>query len=785
MPYSVPPPAPPPVVNFLQPEDFTNAAPPGVDVVPRADASAPPIAPADRAARSAPAPETFAPERSASPLLTSLPPAPAAALGAPLEIRASAPAAAGFVMPELDSLAASPPRRRQLELPELPQPGASDLPSVLPSPPDAPAEPAAPLDAAPAVPGDAAPADSVPADGTPADGTPAESIEIIPSTLPPPAPGAPDVIELEADRQEYDSIRQIFTGEGNVTMRFRDAVLNADRVQVNLPNRIAVAEGNARLTRGDQLLVGERFTYNFVQTEGTVLRARGEVFLPTTSTDISLSPVVDDGTLPDPNIYGVGGLNLGVGNDGRDQTGGNVRRLRFEADRIDFTADGWVASNVRITNDPFSPPELEVRARTATFTRLSPLRSEIRARNPRIVFDRGLSLPLLRDRVVIDNRERDPSLIRFGFDQEERGGLFVEGNLTVLSTPAVQLRVRPQSFLQRAFIDSDNIFAPENFGLVTQLDARLSPTTTLEANTVLTSFDLQDLDDNLRASIRTRQLLGRRHVLSLEYSYRDRLFNGSLGYQNVQSSLGFVLASREITLGDSGIRLQYQAGAQIINANTDRLDLLEPIRDNNRIDLTRYQASVTLSRFFTLWQGQPLPATREEGLRFSPSPQVPYLLLVPSVRGVFNLYSNGDTQQTIRGSLGLFGQFGRFSRDFLDYTAFNVTYSQSIREGESPFLFDRDVDERVLSGGIIQQLYGPFRAGFQTAINLDRDEEIETTYILEYSRRTYTIALRINPTREVASLGIRINDFNWGSDRGPFSGFTGSVQDGLQLQPSN
>ncbi|NJL21434.1 MAG: hypothetical protein HC895_12395 [Leptolyngbyaceae cyanobacterium SM1_3_5] len=70
-------------------------------------------------------------------------------------------------------------------------------------------------------------------------------------------------------------------------MRFRGAVLNADRVQVNLVNRIAVAEGNVRLDRGDQVLRGDRLTYNFVQTQGTVLAARGEVFIPNAGRDFS------------------------------------------------------------------------------------------------------------------------------------------------------------------------------------------------------------------------------------------------------------------------------------------------------------------------------------------------------------------------------------------------------------------------------------------------------------------------------------------------------------------
>ena len=39
-------------------------------------------------------------------------------------------------------------------------------------------------------------------------------------------------------------------------------------------------------------------------------------------------------------------------------------------------------------------------------------------------------------------------------------------------------------------------------------------------------------------------------------------------------------------------------------------------------------------------------------------------------------------------------------KTFLDYTAFNVRYSEGFNSGLSPFLFDRSVDNRVLTAGV-------------------------------------------------------------------------------------
>lgn len=617
-----------------------------------------------------------------------------------------------------------------------------------------------------------------------------------PQSQPPQVPAVRDrVLEVNSNYQEYDAQRQIVTAEGDVLLQYDGTVLDADRLQVNLENLIGVGEGNVALTRGQQVIRGDRFTYNLVQDTGNVLNASGEVFVPTASTDfapslptdvtaggVAAQPLSDriSANQPLQQVTSPGGVGITTGSDRGfggvplRQEGGQIRRLRVEADTINFYPEGWQATNVRITNDPFSPPELELRADTMTLTRETPSRDRIRTTGQRLVFDQGFSIPIPRNEQVIDRRQRQvtPGLVNLGYDSEDRGGLFVERSFNVIDSEAVRLSVTPQVFVQQAITESGgNIFSPDLYGVRGSLDATLGPQTTLTGLAVLPG--LTDIGENLRASLRLRtplNILERPHGLTLEYSYRDRLYNGSLGYQTVRSSIGGIVTSPAIPLGNTGINLSYQAGAQYITANTDRTDLLEPIRDNNQVSLGRLQGSTALSRGFLLWQGNPLPATATEGLRYTPTPIVPYVQLYAGVRGDASFYSNGDQQTLLTGTVGIQGQFGNFSRPFLDYTGFNVAYSQGILGGTSPFLFDRAADRRILSAGITQQIYGPFRLGVQTSINLDTGRELSTDYFLEYSRRTYGVVLRYNPTLELGSLTLRISDFNWVGGTDPFSG---------------
>ncbi|MEG4985592.1 DUF3769 domain-containing protein [Microcoleus sp. BR0-C5] len=631
----------------------------------------------------------------------------------------------------------------------------------------------------------------------------APGVRTAPSGRTVPFPVTPaDTIEVKADSQEFDDKQQIVTAVGNVVVRFRQTVIDADRAIVNLVTRQVVASGNVAYTRGQQVVRGQRMEFNLGLNSGAVEQARGEIFLPaagseltpTLPTDISAGtileqPLSDRITSQQPlrGVKSPGAATVTIGGGGQlaaPQVTGAVNRVRFEAERIELLPDGArVATNIRLTNDPFSPPEFEYRARRATIRRISPTAEELVTTKPRLVFDNRVKIPVYPRRQVFDSRQQNGPCLTFGYDGGDRGGLYAECGFEVLQNGPVRLTLTPQIYLQRVVEKhGGNPFSPDSYGLKARLRASLGPRTSLDGSAIFLSLeDFPNLPENsFRGNLRLRQLIGT-HSLAAEYSYRDRLFNGSLGYQTVQSSLGAVLTSPVIQLGSTGINLSYQAGFQFINADTDRADLLEPVRENNRVDLGRSQVSFALSRGFNLWEGEPLPRTPTQGLRYTRTPVVPFLQLALGLRGVGTYYSSGDRQNSIAPSVGIQGQFGHFSRPFLDYTGFNVTYTQVGRDGISPFLFDRLVDLRVLSFGLVQQVYGGFRVGFQSAINLESGETISTNYTLEYSRRSYAIILRFNPERQVGSLTFRISDFNWNGTPQPFSGDARTVEGGVRL----
>ncbi len=610
-------------------------------------------------------------------------------------------------------------------------------------------------------------------------------------------------LQLTADYQAYDPIAQTITARGNVVLTLNDAIIESDQLWVNLVNRYALAEGNVLLTRGAQIIRGSRAEYSFIQQSGTVDDAVGTLYLPEVGTDLA-SPL-EGRSLSTRRAYDPINRNpdLRVDSDGSVQistspgavpTGANagtLRQLRFETDQLAFDVEGYRAQGVRITNDPFSPPELELRADSLLLRNLSATQDELLLKRPRLVFDQGFSLPLLRSRLLLSRGTVNPDDLspvpaEIGIDGSERGGFFLGRKIPLVRNDRVRLSVTPQFFAAQAFSgESSSPIDPDNFGVSADLSARLSPRTTLEGSADLTSLDFSNITEKLRANLRAEQLLGD-HRLALQYSYRERLFNGSLGFQDVRFSLGAVLLSPEIQLGNNGLRLTYQASAQLINAGSDRADLLSArSSDTGRITLGRYQASAALRQGFNLWRGEPRPATQTEGLRFTPQPVVPYLNLNTGLRATGTYYSSGDFQDNLVAEVGIDGQLGHFARNFGDYTRFNVSYAQSFVGGaDSPFLFDREIDRNILSLGLTQQIYGPFLAGFQTALSLNRSDTIATIYTLEYSRRTYGILLRYDATQNTGAIGFRLSNFSFMGDTDPFdSPRIRRVESGVIEQP--
>ncbi len=560
--------------------------------------------------------------------------------------------------------------------------------------------------------------------------------------LPPPKG---DVLDVISDRQEYDINTQVFVAEGNVFIKYKKSELKADRVQLNTKTQQVVAEGNVFFTRGNQKILGTKLTYNYGTVKGELLKASGAVDLGTlVSSEVSRTP----------SQIATNSITISATGTG-DAADGQVRRFGFIAERLILDGDTWTAENLRVTNDPFTPPELELVTSKATLTPISPTQNRIDLESPTIVFDQGFSLPFPLNSITIDRFQRfAPALV--GFDKNDRGGVFYQQSYDVVTQQNLSLQLSPQLLLQRAFSSQSGFSGFDILGVVATLNGAFDDGQRISARASFSGLNFSKLDSLLRANASYQVPVLGNYTLLSQYAFRDRVYNGSLGFQDVNNILGTTLLSPNYILGDSQISFNFQVAAQLIGAVRDDI---QPATVGT---LMRLQSAAVLSRTFPLFRGEPAPAEKESGLRFSPKPIVPKLDAFVTAQGVNSLYSNGANQSVLYGTVGFAGEVGNFAKDFLDYTGFVVSYTQAFSGGgKSPFLFDRVADARSLTAGIVQQIYGPIRLGIQQSWSLDSGNLYDSVYSLEYARRTYAVVIRYNPNQGLGEFLIRISDFNW------------------------
>jgi len=569
---------------------------------------------------------------------------------------------------------------------------------------------------------------------------------------PKPVPVVPkpeQLVNIKADQQNFDVKTNTVTVKGNVVITYQESELKADQVTLNLTSQQTTATGNVLFTRGEQKVAGELLEYNYGNRQGRLVAARGTVNLDTidrppsaiTSRDISSGSIT---------------LSLGGQNQVRQK---GVRRLGFIADEIRLQDRNWVGTNVRITNDPFSPPELEVVTPEARLSPVTPTQDVLELDAPRLVFDRSFSLPLPIGRITLDNLERELPIF-VGFDRQDRGGLFYQQNFDLIARPDLRFQISPQLFVQRS-LESSNPFNSSILGVTSRLEAILPEGQYIGGRASLSSFDLNNVGNQLRGILEYSRPAGDL-TFKAQYAYRERFFNGSLAFQDVQNSIGVGLFSPTLSLGDSGINLNYQAGLQLIDA--DRSDV------TRRDVLFKHESAVVLNRFFPLWRGQPLEAAPDKGLKYSSEPVVPKLDGILGVTGAYSVYSSGELRGLVTGTAGLSATLGNYSRNFLDFTQLDLSYSQTGQLGESPFLFDRIADRQIITAGIKQQIFGPVRVGYQQSWNPSTGNTTDSVYTIELERRTYALVLRFNPTRETGEIFLRISDFNWNAPPSEISG---------------
>ena len=469
---------------------------------------------------------------------------------------------------------------------------------------------------------------------------------------------------------------------------------------------------------------------------------------------------------------------------------GTISRWRVQARQMAFTTTTITADRMAFSNDPFTPAQSWMDSENVVATLLANGDTEISTDRNHLVLDERLPIPITRKTVIKKKQEVDNRWV-LGADKEDRNGRFIGYNIPVQVGETGTLRIQPQFLIQRAINGNTDSYplpgqsanapgvsqptkAGDLFGLQAVLRKQVlgfNSDATLEMST----FNPDNIANGTRSwgdfsRAVTMPLLGE-SKWRLFGAYRYRTWNGTLGEQDVYSAYGTsVEQTGELpTWGKLTSNYLWRTGVGNFQGND--------FTSNDLADFWRFSGIASANLNYPLWVGKAAPLTATEAYANTAQPVIPGLWLRANVLGTFAYYGNGTNQNTIGLSGGPTLTLGHFVKPFFDYTEITLTGGGTLRQGVSPFSFDRAVDLSTLGIGLTQQIAGPLVFSGGVGINVDPNSGtyggVTNSYLeLRWQRRSYQIGVYYSPYDGLGGLRVKLNDFNFSGPGLPYVPYT-------------
>ncbi|MGB0529596.1 MAG: DUF3769 domain-containing protein, partial [Synechococcus sp.] len=451
---------------------------------------------------------------------------------------------------------------------------------------------------------------------------------------------------------------------------------------------------------------------------------------------------------------------------------GTISRWRVQASKILITADGWEADRMGFSNDPFTPAQTRIDAEDVIAREQANGDVLISARRNRLIVEERLPIPVTR-RQLIQKEEEVENRFVVGIDNRDRDGLFVGRNLKPLTIgTSTELSVQPQFMVQRA-IDGDFNSAADLFGLDAKLRGRYG-NYKLNGDADISSFDPADILSSSRywGSFGRDIDMGGLGVLSTNLfgAYRYRTWNGSLGETDINAAYG-VYAQTKGKWSTGEVDHDYLIRGAVGDYDADRFN------SNRRLRSGRGSFFASITSKIPLLKGKTAELIPTAAYRYSPVPIVPGLSLNTNVNTSIAVYGDGSHQETLSLSGGPTITLGTFSKPFLDFTQISIVGSGSLKNGDSPFAFDRNVDLATLGVGLTQQIVGPVVLSTGVSYNVDPGSKfygrtVNSNIELRWQRRSYDVGVYFNPYEGIGGVRFRLNDFDFKGTGVPFVPYT-------------
>ncbi len=465
---------------------------------------------------------------------------------------------------------------------------------------------------------------------------------------------------------------------------------------------------------------------------------------------------------------------------------GTISRWRVQSGRLRFNADTLIADRMAFSNDPFTPAQAWMDSEDVVATLQPNGDTKIRTSRNHLILEDSLPVPVIRSTTVKKEEKVDNRWV-IGIDKKDRDGYFVGYNFFHQVGEKGTLTLQPQFLVQRAINGSTDTYplpgqsanAPavlqpakggDLFGLEAKLRGEVAGFQST-ANLEVSTFNPDNIANGTRSwadfSRALKLPVAGPSTWRLFGAYRYRTWNGTLGVQDIYSAYGTSIerTSDLKPWGKLSANYLWRTGIGNFQGND--------FTSNNLSDFWRFSGIGSLNLSYPLWLGRVAPATVTKGLANTAVPIQPGLRFNTNVLGTVAYYGNGSNQNTIGISGGPTLTLGHFIKPYFDYTQITVTGGGTLRQGASPFSFDRAVDLASIGIGLTQQIAGPLVFSGGVGINVDPNSGtyggVTNSYIeFRWQRRAYEIGFYYSPYDGLGGIRVKLNDFNFNGPGLPF-----------------
>ena len=575
--------------------------------------------------------------------------------------------------------------------------------------------------------------------------------------------------ELVIQSDKQSEINNVIYSEGNVIVSYEGKLLKADNLVYDKINKRISAKGNISLLLGDQIFKVSKLEYSFISNKGYLLDVKGSI-----NTNTLMNDLFSNFSYADSNkIENI----LELKKKEVLNTPSKVKNWLFYTDKITIDGKKWKSKKAIFSNDLL---ELKQAKLAINSLEVIPNSEELRFKSSLnyLILDEKVSIPFwLGDRSLSFNESQLDNRWNFGYENLDKDGFFIGRKFNSIDiSDNFVLDLEPQFLIQRSlkgytksFVEKGDSITAEKvkrnasfedyFALNSQMKGRINNwDLAMEKN--LNSFDINKFSDAFRFKTKLSKeisFLNSKWDKSFYGIYRERVWNGSLGEEEIYSGYGSKL-QKENTWFVNGIKKTEFLSLGLANITAEALST------NSLVTSLKGNAFYSLDQKYPIFTKDPQNKSIDISYRYIPEPITKGLSLNSRFEALYAFYENGDHQEYLGFGLGPELIFGNFQNKVFDYTRISLFPFYKFDNGESVFKFDQINEKFTLNISFDQQIYGPVVLNSIGTLNLTNDandygEFIDSKIALNWKKRSYEFGIFYQPHNQAGGISFSLFGF--------------------------